>query len=146
MTTTTRDADDELNPHGLPDLSTVIFNSGRESRVWGLQVGVLFVRAACVGEYSTSDTGRRTNEAGKWIVDLLNSEIGLVTVRTFANALLVADEVSRFAPELEHAPQTLNGVARALGPMMRWIPVVQECDRNGATPPGYREWRGIKGA
>ena len=129
----------------LPDTSTVTFINGRVSSARGLRVGVLFVRASFAGEFSIEHrTGRRCTESGTWIVEIADSEIGIISVRAFATALLIADEISRFAPELEHA-RTFASVERALRRVMIWVGLAQQCEARGEAIPGYREWRGIKG-
>lgn len=126
----------------LPDTATLqtIDTGPRPCR--GLWVGQLFVRAAFDDECSIEvGTGRKIDCRGLWLVDLMPSMATITRLRTFDVALLVADELSRHAPDI-HDCRSPSDIEQAVSPpLVRWILYAQRRDMLGEAPLAYRQWR-----
>lgn len=128
----------------LPDESS--FQDWRTRQVYpvrGLFVGRLFVRPTLNGEASYAVETRELIAQGPgWVVDLPDIRIGLTTVRTFDTALLIADEISRYAPEI-HEVESVEEVIRIMPAQLGdWVVYASSLDKRGETPPCFRAWGG----
>jgi hypothetical protein len=141
VTTTTRD-----QPSGglnLPDSCVIQFpQCSLPAR--GLFVGNLFVRAAFRGECAQDvhcESGEWISSNGMWIVEAPLTGYGICTTPVFRSALLIADEISRWHPEVHDAQCEADIRALFGGPIDRWVQHVQQCDMHGRDPLDYRRWR-----
>jgi hypothetical protein len=128
----------------LPD--AMIFRdagNGRESPCAGLYVGRLFVRATFATEVSTDhQTGAPMGAHRGWIVDHAELRVGVARVHTFDTALLIADELSRFAPDVHEVGSVDQLLAVVPAPLVEWMQYASMLDRLGQVPPCYRAWGG----
>jgi len=130
----------------LPDRVQLTFQPFGVVRVLaGVRVGVLFVRPACWDE-SVSDSS--FSLGGFWLVDIPTHRTAVVSaVREFWNAILIADEVSRFAERgvealltLQHVPHP-DDVSLVFGAdLCRWLAYVEYTDALGKRALAVRPW------
>jgi len=123
----------------LPDARFVCFDNAAPRIARGLAVGHLFVRAAFIDEYATGALGD-VPLAGLWIIEA--GACGVSACASFATALLIADEVSRFADdERLSTVGECGGLRSALcRELIMWIEFAEEVDAEGFAPWHYREW------
>ena len=109
---------------------------GRRYRVAGLQVGRFAVRAAQNVLLIAPNGDELVLETG-WLVDHVPSGSTAIAVSNGPLALLVADDISRFA-EQDPTATDLATAARQCGvPIARWLDAVAR----GECTVGFREWR-----
>jgi len=132
--------DDDVST--LPDRIQVRLDPSGVVRVLaGVRVGVLFVRPACWNEAFQDCNGRLFQRAGVWVVDVPTCDTAISFVREFWTAMLIADEVSRFAAQGVEAISmaSLTDMDAVLGPVLcDWLEYVVGID---ALPDELRHLR-----
>src|SRR5262245_2890474 len=129
----------------LPDEFFVTWPGSRDSRpARALVVGVLIVRAAFSDE-QTQYLGQLRHTLNRWVVDFAPIPgVRFTDVAELANALLIADEVSRFAPGDLEAARTEQEIVEAVGHELgNWIRYVTAREAAGVPPLHYRAWAEI---
>lgn len=126
----------------LPDVVELQMPSG-PVLARGLSVGNLFVRAAFDNEYACDiRTGQKHSSKGLWIVALPLTTIDIATSMTLSGALLIADELSRWVPDLHEARDEQDILRMVCGRGFHvWILAVQRAQLGGDELPDYRTWR-----
>lgn len=104
--------------------------------VFGFQVGRFAVRLmpedSVVGWYDGKG-GKRTNRL--WVVDHVQACTGVVNVATHEDAMIVADDISRFSKE-DVVGDDWDSIARAMGPdILAWC---QEIAHGRSLLGGFR--------
>lgn len=140
----------------LPDELVIGFPGHRcaPRRVRGLIIGAILVRATFPDEHTVDCAGFIVSAAHRWAVDHhLLPGARYCDVASFSTALLLADELSRFAPGDIERVRTVPELGRAVGPELgRWIGYVCDVDAElavddgcGLAPMDFRAWCAAQG-
>jgi hypothetical protein len=131
------------------DTYQVTFGSPRgdvQRAATGLIVGVIGVRSAFEDEAVQDDLGRICRIGGSWIVHAMNGFFTLGIYRRFDDALVVADDLSRFAPSDLDLARTVDDFEMVFGrggsPIRAWIDYGHRLFSDPTCPRllGFREW------
>jgi len=108
--------------------------------VSGVQVGYFAVRAELVNETVPSVSTGLLRRVRGWVVDHWPSGLSIVDAPSFADAMVLADDLSRFCAN-EADGTSSRALAHAFGPMLTtWFRDVRE---TGVVLP-YREWCALR--
>jgi len=108
---------------------TIRYDDGREELARGIQVGRFGVR-------------RLPTELECWVVDHIPTGLRLIQPTSFQNAMLLADDVSRFAVEDPEASDT-RVLSKQLGEKVcTWVNEQVERSNCGAELQSYRRFYG----
>lgn len=138
----------------LPDELVIGFPGMRHARrVRGLIIGAILVRATFPDEHTADCAGFIVSAANRWAVDHhLLPGARYCDVASLSIALLLADELSRFAPGDIEGVRTVPELGRAVGPELgRWIGYVCDVDAEiavdgcGLAPMDFRAWCAAQG-
>jgi hypothetical protein len=129
----------------LPDEVIARWPNGGTRPARGLLVGAVLVRATFADEMTQAPEGHRTSAANRWAVDCaFLSGIRFCDVASIRVALLLADEVSRFAEgdleSVRNGPELVRACGRVLGKWVEYLVVLDHELGMEATPLDYRAW------
>jgi hypothetical protein len=108
--------------------------------VRGFQVGLFAVRRIPDRSPISGPSGAAMNAGARvWVVDHMPSHMAIVNVASFDEAMVIADDLSRFAPEDSAEATNWGELDKALGPLVDWCRELVQGVRS--TLGGYRAFR-----
>lgn len=126
------------NPPYCPDTVEIHLGRGEYCTRMGLQIGHLLIRPPVLG--LDVNMGKRFPEGPGYVLQFIDGGV-CVWLRRLENALMLADDLSRFASrELVGIEQT-SDLRTALGPVMyEWSTQVIKVDRANGRGLDWRTW------
>ncbi len=108
--------------------------------VRGFQVGLFAVRRIPDRSPISGPSGNTLDAGARvWVVDHMPSHMAVVNVCSFEEAMIIADDLSRFAPESCSAAANWGELDKALGPLVDWCRALVQGTRSALG--GYRAFR-----
>jgi hypothetical protein len=123
-----------------PDEYETSFLQGHTRAVRGLIVGRLAVRRALpTGESVQGPRTRGHRIDGQWLVEIMGTTWTINSYARVETALIVADELSRFAVGDIETVKSISDIAAAFGvELCAWLETI---DPSADVVTGFREWK-----